>query len=54
MPALYFNSDNVGVRDAFNDCVSEMKEDGTLATILEEWGFDPNSITPVAPGEPQS
>jgi polar amino acid transport system substrate-binding protein len=54
MPALYFNSDNVGVRDAFNDCVSEMKEDGTLAAILEEWGFDPNSITPVAPGEPQS
>ena len=54
MPALYFNHDNTGLRDAFNECVSVMKENGELAALLEEWGFDPNTITPVGPGEPQS
>lgn len=53
MPALYFNQDNVELRDAFNDCVSELKGNGKLAEILTKWGFDPNTITPAGPGEPQ-
>lgn len=54
MPALYFKSANTELRDAFNDCVTDLKESGDLATILEEWGFDPNTITPPGPGEPTS
>lgn len=54
MPALYFNQDNTVLRDAFNDCVTELKEDGTLEEILTEYGFDPGTIPPPGPGEPQS
>jgi len=53
MPALYFNQDNVELRDAFNDCVSTLKGNGKLAEILTKWGFDPNTIPPAGPGEPQ-
>lgn len=53
MPAMYFNQDNVELRDAFNDCVTTLKGNGKLAAILEKWGFDPNTITPAGPGEPQ-
>jgi ABC-type amino acid transport substrate-binding protein len=53
MPALYFNKDNEELRDAFNECVTKLKESGKLAEILTKWGFDPNSITPPAPGEPK-
>lgn len=51
-PAMYFAQANVALRDAFNDCISDLKKDGTLAEILERNGFDPASITPPAPGEP--
>jgi len=54
MPALYFNKDNVQLRDAFNECVTSLKTNGKLAEILSRWGFDPNTITPPGPGEPQS
>ena len=53
MPALYFNQDNVELRDVFNECVTKLKESGKLAEILTKWGFDPNSITPAGPGEPK-
>jgi polar amino acid transport system substrate-binding protein len=54
MPALYFNKDNVELRDAFNGCVSTLKDDGSLAKILAKWGFDPNTITPSGPGQPEN
>ncbi len=52
MPALYFKSSNTELRDAFNDCVTQMKDDGSLAEILQEWGFDPATIPPPGPGQP--
>lgn len=53
-PALYFNQNEVELRDAFNDCITELKNDGTLGEILEKYGFDPDSIPPPGPGQPTS
>jgi polar amino acid transport system substrate-binding protein len=52
LPGHYFNSEDVGLRDAFNDCYSGLKEDGRMAAILEEWGFNPDTIPPPGPGHP--
>ncbi len=52
MPALYFKKTNTALRDAFNECITTMKGDGSLAAILEKWGFDPTTIPPAGPGQP--
>ncbi len=52
LPGHYFNSEDVALRDAFNDCYSDLKTDGRMATILEEWGFDPDTIPEPGPGFP--
>lgn len=52
LPGHYFHKDDVVLRDAFNDCYSEMKTNGEMAKILEKWGFDPKTIPPPGPGFP--
>lgn len=51
-PGWYFRPDDVELRDAINDCITELKEDGTMASLLEEFGFNPDSIAPTGPGLP--
>lgn len=52
-PAMYFSQDTVPLRDAFNDCVTTLKESGELAEILERNGFDPASIPEPGPAQPE-
>lgn len=52
LPGHYFNSEDVGLRDAFNGCYSELKTSGRLAEILTEWGFNPDTIPEPGPGFP--
>jgi len=52
LPGHYFNSEDVGLRDAFNDCYSELKTNGRMGEILAEWGFNPDTIPEPGPGFP--
>jgi len=52
-PAWYFNKDEVALRDAINDCVTELKEDGTMAELLGQFGFNPEGVEPVSEGLPK-
>jgi polar amino acid transport system substrate-binding protein len=52
LPGHYFNAEDVSLRDAFNDCYSELKTNGRMAEILTQWGFDPSTIPPPGPGFP--
>ena len=52
LPGHYFNNEDVGLRDAFNDCYSELKTSGGMAKILDEWGFNPDTIPEPGPGFP--
>lgn len=52
LPGHYFNSEDVALRDAFNDCYSELKTNGRLAEILTQWGFNPDTIPDPGPGHP--
>ncbi|HWM35423.1 MAG TPA: transporter substrate-binding domain-containing protein [Pseudolysinimonas sp.] len=51
-PGWYFAKGKEALRDAVNDCVSGAKEDGTLAGLLDEYGFDSSTIGPAEPGRP--
>jgi len=51
-PAWYFNKDHTELRDVINDCVTELKEDGTMAKLLEQFGFNPEGVEPVSEGLP--
>ncbi|MBX3194114.1 MAG: transporter substrate-binding domain-containing protein [Microbacteriaceae bacterium] len=53
-PGWYFAKGKEALRDAVNECVTGAKEDGTLAGLLEEYGFDPSTITEPGPGFPES
>jgi polar amino acid transport system substrate-binding protein len=46
-PAIYFNKADVGLRDAFNDCISGMKQDGSLKGLMEKFGFPTDGLLPV-------
>ena len=52
LPGHYFHKDDVVLRDAFNDCYSEMKTNGEMARDPREVGFDPKTIPPPGPGFP--
>jgi polar amino acid transport system substrate-binding protein len=52
LPGHYFNTEDVELRDAFNDCYSDLKESGRMAEILTEFGFNPETIPPAGPGYP--
>ncbi|WP_082232566.1 ectoine/hydroxyectoine ABC transporter substrate-binding protein EhuB [Halobacillus massiliensis] len=39
--AAAFSQDNTDLRDAYNEKLNELKEDGTIAELLEKNGFDP-------------
>ncbi|WP_042220455.1 ectoine/hydroxyectoine ABC transporter substrate-binding protein EhuB [Oceanobacillus manasiensis] len=41
--AAAFSKDNTDLRDAYNEKLEELKEDGTVAELLEANGFDPES-----------
>ncbi|MCG3419313.1 ectoine/hydroxyectoine ABC transporter substrate-binding protein EhuB [Oceanobacillus jordanicus] len=41
--AAAFSKDNTELRDAYNEKLKELKEDGTVAELLEANGFDPES-----------
>lgn len=41
--AAAFSQDNSDLRDAYNEKLKELKEDGTVAELLEANGFDPES-----------
>lgn len=44
--AVAFHPDNTDLRDAFNEKLAELKEDGTIQEILEANGFDPERNFP--------
>ena len=44
--AVAFHPDNTDLRDAFNEKLAELKEDGTIQQILEDNGFDPERNYP--------
>jgi polar amino acid transport system substrate-binding protein len=48
-PAIYFNKADVGLRDAFNDCITTMKQDGSLKRLMEKFGFPVDGLLPVQP-----
>lgn len=52
LPGHYFNTEDVGLRDAFNECYSELKTNGQMADILTRWGFNPDTIPDPGPGFP--
>jgi len=52
LPGHYFNPADTDLRDAFNNCYSDMKTNGDMAKILTKWGFDPSTIPPPGPGFP--
>lgn len=52
LPGHYFNPNDVALRDAFNDCYSDLKTSGRMAEILTEFGFNPDTIPPPGPGFP--
>ncbi|MFD2627265.1 ectoine/hydroxyectoine ABC transporter substrate-binding protein EhuB [Oceanobacillus kapialis] len=41
--AAAFSQDNTELRDAYNEKLKELKEDGTVAELLEANGFDPEA-----------
>ncbi|MBY7142251.1 ectoine/hydroxyectoine ABC transporter substrate-binding protein EhuB [Virgibacillus sp. NKC19-3] len=45
-----FHPDNTDLRDAYNEALQDLKEDGTVEELLEANGFDPDSNS-VAAGE---
>jgi polar amino acid transport system substrate-binding protein len=51
-PALYFNKSDADLRDAFNNCITNLKTGGQLATILTKFGFDATTIPSPGPGQP--
>jgi polar amino acid transport system substrate-binding protein len=52
LPGHYFNKEDITLRDAFNDCYSDLKTSGRMAEILTEWGFNPDTIPEPGPGFP--
>lgn len=52
LPGHYFNSEDIALRDAYNDCISELKTNGKMAEILTKWGFSPDTIPAAGPGYP--
>ena len=46
-PALWFNKADVALHDAFDRCITDMKNDGTLAAQLQKWGFGADNVLPV-------
>ena len=52
LPGHYFNTEDVALRDAFNDCYSDLKTSGRMAEILTEFGFNPDTIPEPGPGYP--
>jgi polar amino acid transport system substrate-binding protein len=52
LPGHYFNTEDVALRDAFNDCYSDLKTSGRMGEILTEFGFNPDTIPEPGPGYP--
>lgn len=52
LPGHYFHPEDVALRDAFNDCYSDLKTSGRMGEILTEFGFNPDTIPPPGPGFP--
>lgn len=46
-PAIYFNKADPSLRDAFNDCITAMKEDGSLKGLMAKFGFPTDGLLPV-------
>ncbi len=51
-PGQYFNKADVDLRDAWNDCISELKTSGAMQELATKYGFDPDQIPPAGPGVP--
>jgi ABC-type amino acid transport substrate-binding protein len=51
-PGQYFNKGDVDLRDAWNDCISDLKTSGKMKELAAKYGFDPTQIPPVGPGAP--
>ena len=48
-PAIYFNKADVGLRDAFNNCITKLKQDGTLKSLMQRFKFPTDGLLPVQP-----
>lgn len=51
-PGWYFRPSDTVLRDAVNDCVTELKKDGTMKRVLAQFGFNPDSVPEPGPGRP--
>lgn len=45
--AFWFRKDDSELREAFNGCLDEMKEDGTMGEILQQFNFPAGNVLPV-------
>jgi polar amino acid transport system substrate-binding protein len=45
-PALWFNKSDVALETAFNNCLTDMKGNGSLAALLQKWGFGAENVLP--------
>ena len=48
-PALWFRKADNALREAFDGCITEMKENGELEKLMTKWGFGADNILP--PGD---
>lgn len=51
-PGQYFNKRDVDLRDAWNECISGLKNTGKMKDLATKYGFDPTKIPPAGPGAP--